>query len=92
MALENFPLQRRCNLRSSRERSRVCPHAAYDPQKKMKSFKFVLMTLALGLMSLSPQAFADDKGTIGISMPTKSSARWIADGDNIVKTLQEQRV
>jgi putative multiple sugar transport system substrate-binding protein len=54
----------------------------------MKSFKFVLMTVALGLMSLSPQAFADDKGTIGISMPTKSSARWIADGDNIVKTLK----
>ena len=39
-------------------------------------------------MSLAPQAFADDKGTIGISMPTKSSARWIADGDNIVKTLK----
>ncbi len=54
----------------------------------MKSFKYGLMTLALGLMSLSPQAFADDKGTIGISMPTKSSARWIADGDNIVKTLK----
>jgi len=50
----------------------------------MKSFKYVLMTLAVGLMSLSPQAFAQDKGTIGISMPTKSSARWIADGDNIV--------
>src|SRR6202008_5181321 len=26
--------------------------------------------------------------TIGIAMPTKSSARWIADGDNMVKTLQ----
>ena len=56
----------------------------------MKSFKFILMTLALGLMSISPQAFADDKGTIGISMPTKSSARWIADGDNIVKTLKSK--
>src|SRR5277367_5683500 len=54
----------------------------------MKSLKYGLMTLALGLMLLSPHAFADDKGTIGISMPTKSSARWIADGDNIVKTLQ----
>jgi hypothetical protein len=30
-----------------------------------------------------------DKGTfIGIAMPTKSSARWIADGDNMVKVLQ----
>src|ERR1700688_5332844 len=54
----------------------------------MKSFKFVLMTVALGLMSLSPPSFADDNGTIGIAMPTKTSARWIADGDNIVKTLQ----
>ena len=87
--LEKFPLQRRLNLRRSRERSRVCPGSRFmTPKLKMKSFKYGLMTLALGLMSLSPQAFADDKGTIGISMPTKSSARWIADGDNIVKTLQ----
>src|ERR1700754_5255379 len=56
----------------------------------MKSLKFILMTFAVGLMSISPQAFADDKGTIGISMPTKSSARWIADGDNIVKTLKSK--
>ncbi|MFE9094120.1 multiple monosaccharide ABC transporter substrate-binding protein [Streptomyces sp. NPDC007264] len=27
-------------------------------------------------------------GTIGISMPTKSSERWIADGNNVVKDLQ----
>ena len=33
-------------------------------------------------------AEAADKGTIGIAMPTKSSARWIADGDNMVKVLQ----
>jgi putative multiple sugar transport system substrate-binding protein len=32
-------------------------------------------------------AQAQDKGTIGVSMPTKSSARWIADGDNMVKSL-----
>src|ERR1700721_1823587 len=56
----------------------------------MKSLKYVLTTLAVGLVSLSPQAFAQDKGTIGISMPTKSSARWIADGDNIVKTLKSK--
>ncbi|WP_183431297.1 multiple monosaccharide ABC transporter substrate-binding protein [Phyllobacterium phragmitis] len=36
------------------------------------------------------QTLAQDKGTIGISMPTKSSARWIADGDNMVKILQER--
>ncbi|MEV6104513.1 multiple monosaccharide ABC transporter substrate-binding protein [Streptomyces sp. NPDC051940] len=27
-------------------------------------------------------------GTIGIAMPTKSSERWIADGDNMVKELK----
>jgi putative multiple sugar transport system substrate-binding protein len=33
-------------------------------------------------------AQAQDKGTVGVAMPTKSSARWIADGDNMVKVLQ----
>jgi len=31
---------------------------------------------------------AADKGTIGIAMPTKSSERWIADGDNMVKQFE----
>ena len=44
-----------------------------------------------GLIWLAPQATAaEDKGTIGISMPTKSSLRWIADGDNMVKSLKEK--
>ncbi len=33
-------------------------------------------------------AGAQDKGLVGISMPTKTSARWIDDGNNIVKELQ----
>jgi putative multiple sugar transport system substrate-binding protein len=28
-------------------------------------------------------------GLVGIAMPTKSSARWVADGDNLVKSLGE---
>ena len=40
------------------------------------------------LMAFAGQAQAQDKGTIGIAMPTKSSSRWIADGDNMVKALQ----
>ncbi len=28
-------------------------------------------------------------GLVGIAMPTKSSARWIADGDNLVKSLKD---
>jgi putative multiple sugar transport system substrate-binding protein len=45
--------------------------------------------LTAGMLALSSQAMAADKGTIGISMPTKSSARWIADGDNMVKVFTE---
>ena len=30
-----------------------------------------------------------DKGTIGVAMPTKSSERWIADGNNIKKQLED---
>jgi putative multiple sugar transport system substrate-binding protein len=54
----------------------------------MNPFKLGFTASAIGLMSLSLHAVAQEKGTIGIAMPTKSSARWIADGDNIVKNLQ----
>src|SRR5688572_29804804 len=46
--------------------------------------------LAVCITSLFGLAQAQDKGTIGISMPPKSSARWIADGDNMVKVLKER--
>jgi putative multiple sugar transport system substrate-binding protein len=54
----------------------------------MRYFKTLAVMAALGLLALAGAAQAQDKGTIGIAMPTKSSARWIADGDNIVKVLQ----
>ncbi|OSQ35843.1 multiple monosaccharide ABC transporter substrate-binding protein [Thalassospira mesophila] len=34
-------------------------------------------------------AHAADKGYVGIAMPTKSSARWISDGDSMVKQFEE---
>lgn len=46
--------------------------------------------IAVGLIGLSSQAFAADKGPIGISMPTKSSLRWISDGNNMVEALKEK--
>jgi len=55
----------------------------------VKLSKTLVTMLTAGLLVLSSQAFAQDKGTIGISMPTKSSARWIADGDNMVKVFTE---
>jgi putative multiple sugar transport system substrate-binding protein len=57
----------------------------------VKFFKSIVAAAALGAFALSAGvATAQDKGTIGISMPTKSSARWIADGDNMVKVFTEK--
>ena len=53
----------------------------------MKLLSFAA-AVAVGLFALTGIANAADKVTVGIAMPTKSSARWIADGDNIVKVLQ----
>jgi putative multiple sugar transport system substrate-binding protein len=50
--------------------------------------KTLATAVALSVLAWTSIAQAADKGTVGIAMPTKSSARWIADGDNIVKTLQ----
>jgi putative multiple sugar transport system substrate-binding protein len=50
---------------------------------------FACGILAAALVSGNP-ALAASKGLIGISMPTKSSARWIADGDNLVKSLKQK--
>jgi putative multiple sugar transport system substrate-binding protein len=53
-------------------------------------FKTLVAAVAFGALALGSSAFAQDKGTVGISMPTKSSARWIADGGNMVKILKEK--
>jgi putative multiple sugar transport system substrate-binding protein len=52
--------------------------------------KTLLAGAAMGLIGLAPLAQAQDKGPIAISMPTKSSARWIADGNNMVKYFKEK--
>lgn len=44
------------------------------------------VALAMGISWLATGAMAE---TVGISMPTKSSARWIDDGNNMVKQFQE---
>jgi len=56
----------------------------------MNPIKTTLSALALAAVALAGPAFAQDKPTVGIAMPTKSSARWIADGDNMVKVLKER--
>jgi putative multiple sugar transport system substrate-binding protein len=42
----------------------------------VKGIKSVVTAIALG-------ALAQTKGTIGLLMPTRSSARWIDDGDKV---------
>jgi putative multiple sugar transport system substrate-binding protein len=37
---------------------------------------------------LGSAAFAQDKGTVGIAMPTKSSTRWIHDGESMVEQFK----
>src|ERR1700758_3520667 len=56
----------------------------------MVLYKTLTVAAALGLMALTGAAQAQEKGSIGIAMPTKSSARWIADGDNMVKVLESK--
>ena len=56
----------------------------------MKTFSITLAAVALGAFSLVGAAQAQEKGTVGVAMPTKSSARWIDDGNNMVKALKEK--
>ena len=48
--------------------------------------------LALGLAACGGGDGGEggDKGTVGVAMPTKSSERWIADGNNIKKQLEAE--
>src|SRR6266404_1319735 len=56
----------------------------------MNLLKSALSAILLGSVALAGPALAQDKPTVGIAMPTKSSARWIDDGNNIVKVLKER--
>jgi len=57
---------------------------------KLKIIVPALVVAAFAAMASGGSAFAQAKPTIGIAMPTKSSARWIDDGNNIVKVLKER--
>ena len=56
----------------------------------------IIATMAAGTLALSlaacgggDEGAGGEAGTIGVAMPTKSSERWIADGNNIKKQLEE---
>lgn len=46
--------------------------------------KILMLGVVFGL-AISGPAMSADKGTVGIAMPTKSSARWISDGNSMVE-------
>jgi putative multiple sugar transport system substrate-binding protein len=77
-------------LRVTQDLTQPRRHKSHPPtgDKPVKVFKTLVAIAAIGMAGYIPQAQAQDKGTVGVAMPTKSSARWIADGDNMVKVLQ----
>jgi len=66
------------------------PRARGRGQPRRAALKAAMLGLALAALGAAPPVCAQDKGSIGIAMPTKSMARWIADGDNMVKVLHER--
>lgn len=54
----------------------------------MRKFTSAIAAIALFAGFTVSDAIAQDKGTIGIAMPTKSSARWISDGNSMVKQFE----
>jgi len=54
----------------------------------MQVTKRALLALTAAATLLGAPVFAQDKGTVGISMPTKSSSRWISDGNSMVEQFQ----
>ncbi|WP_109442297.1 multiple monosaccharide ABC transporter substrate-binding protein [Devosia elaeis] len=56
----------------------------------MKLFKSIMAVLTAGaLMSSAASAvLAQDKGAVGIAMPTQSSLRWISDGNELKAALE----
>ena len=54
----------------------------------MRPITAVMASLCVALTAGMAPAVAQEKGTVGIAMPTKSSSRWISDGESMVKAFQ----
>jgi putative multiple sugar transport system substrate-binding protein len=57
-------------------------------RETVKLMKTLIATVAIGFAAMTFGAHAEDKGLVGIAMPTKSSLRWISDGNELVKALE----
>ena len=51
------------------------------------TLKSVVSSLVIGLAAAYPTVYAQDKGTVGVAMPTKTSTRWVSDGNSMVAAL-----
>lgn len=65
--------------------------------KKFVKQCLIVSFVLIGMVALSAcgsqkkaNGGSGDKGFVGIAMPTKSAERWIADGNNMVKKLEDQ--
>ena len=55
----------------------------------MKLMTSLLAAAALSVAAFVAPALAQEKGTVGISMPTKTSTRWISDGETMEKLFKD---
>lgn len=62
----------------------------------MKKYSLIMLTLvvvlilsACGNAKNAGGSTDDSKGKVGIAMPTKSSERWVNDGNNMVKEFEK---
>lgn len=54
----------------------------------MRYLSAAIAAALLSASTLAMPAFAQDKGYVGIAMPTQSSARWISDGNSMVEQFE----
>src|SRR5690554_2854153 len=75
--------------KSGREAAPVCSGSAIQGETHMKSILSGLGALVITTALSGAPALAQDAGSVGISMPTQSSARWISDGNSMVELFEE---
>jgi putative multiple sugar transport system substrate-binding protein len=54
---------------------------------RRNTLKALAAAITLGFAFGAPVANAQDKGTVGVAMPTKTSTRWVSDGNSMVAAL-----
>ena len=71
-------------------RERFRPETDFIKRERttVKIMRSLVAALALGLAAMSYAAQAQDKGLVGVLMPTKTSQRWINDGDAVKSQLE----